>query len=524
MSQSEHIFDAIVIGGGHNGLIAAAYLGKAGKRVLLLEASTRLGGALTTAEISPDYRISTAAHLLEALPPHIEKDLKLAKHGLRFAMRHVPTIALDRDHNHIKFSSRRECSDILRRHSEADVEAFAAYSAQLKSVSALLRPLFFNALPDADGPSIASRLRRLVWRAELMGSCKLERLIRQLPGSIGDQLNATFESPLLKGALALDAIIGTANGPYEAGTSFAAMARHGLRSLSRGPHLVEGGLGAFIDALAEAALSHDVVIKAATEVREINVVDGRVTGVTTDGGESFEAPLVLSSAHPRNTILKLAGVRHFDAGLIKQASGITDTGATAKLNLSLEDLPTIQGLAPDDYKSRFLVVPSLACLDDAFTAFKHGDFASTLPMEVTFPSVADPRLAPHGQHVMSIIVQYVPYDMVGGWEKHRDRLVDCVLETLKVHMPDLRSRIVAGELMLPPDIERKFGLAKGGWHQGDMRIDQMLTFRPMPGVSRYATPVEGLYLCGTGSHPGSGVSGLPGKLAAETVLKAGRGA
>ena len=522
MSQSEHIFDAIVIGGGHNGLIAAAYLGKAGKRVLLLEASTRLGGALTTAEISPDYRVSTATHLLDTLPKQIEKDLKLAQHGLRYAMRKVPTIVLDRDHNHIKFSAQKEDADILRRHSEADVEAFAAYQDQLKSVAALLRPLLFGALPEDESNSMASRLRRLVWRAEFMGSRKLEKLMRQLPGSIGDHLNDRFESPLLKGALALDAVIGTANGPFEAGTAFAAMARHGLRSLSGGPHLIEGGLGGYTDALAEAALSFGVTIKAATAVREIKIADGRVSGVVTDSDETYEAPLVLSSAHPRKTIMKLAGARHFDAGLVKQADGISDTGATAKLNLSLEDLPTIQGLAPAEYSARFLVVPSLTCLDEAFTAFKHGDFASTLPLEVTFPSVADPRLAPHGRHVMSILMQYVPYDVPGGWEQHRDRLVDRVLETLRVHMPDIRNRIVSGELMLPPDIERKFGLTRGGWHQGDMRIDQMLTFRPAPGMSRYATPVKGLYLCGTGSHPGSGVSGLPGKLAAEAVLKEGR--
>ena len=523
MNQPEHIYDAIVIGGGHNGLIAAAYLGKAGKRVLLLESSTRLGGAMTTAEISPDYRISTATHLLDTLPRQIEKDLKLAQHGLRFAMRGVPTIVLDRDHNHIRLSMQREGLDILRRHSVADVEAFAAYTAQLKSASALLRSLLYNSLPDADRSAIAARLRRFVWRAEFMGAQNFEMLMRQLPGSIGDQLNDRFESPLLKGALALDAVIGTANGPFEAGTALAAIARHGLRSLSGGPHLIEGGMGGYTDALAEAALSYGVTIKAATSVREIKVSDGKVSGVITDEDETYEAPLVLSSIHPRDTILKLVGARHFDAGLVKQANAITDTGATAKLNLSLEHLPTIQGLAPDDYKARFLVVPSLSCLDEAFTAFKHDDFSSTPPMEITFPSVADPKLAPYGQHVMSIIIQYVPYSISGGWEQHRDRLVDRVLETLRIHMPDLRSCLVAGELMLPPDIERKFGLANGGWHQGNMRIDQMLSFRPTPDMSRYATPVKGLYLCGTGSHPGSGVSGLPGKLAAQAVLKEGRG-
>jgi phytoene dehydrogenase-like protein len=521
MTQFDHIYDAIVIGGGHNGLIAAAYLGKAGRRVLLLEASTRLGGALTTGEVSPDYRTSTGAHLLDALPRRIEKDLKLAKHGLRYAARTVPTIALDLGHNHITFSTRRADLDILRRHSVNDAAAYVDYVARMKSYVDLLGPVLQEALPSAAAEPMARRLRRLVWRAEGMGAQSLEDLMRHIPGSIGDMLDDTFETPLLKGALALDAVLGGGEGPYAAGTALSAITRQSLRGLSKGPHIIEGGLGGFTEALAAAAASFGVVIRAATEVRRILVSGGMVCGVETQSGEVFDAPLVLSSAHPRETLLDFVGANHLDAGLVKQLTEIVDTGATAKLNLSLDGLPTIQGLSPKEYGARLLVAPSLSSLDDAFSVFKHGDFSSELPMEVTIPSVTDAPLAPAGQHVMSIVVQYVPYGARGGWEAHRDRLVDRIIETLAIYAPDIRDRVVAGELMLPADIERKFGLVNGGWYHGDMRLDQLLTFRPTPTLARYATPLKGLYLCGAGSHPGGGISGLPGQYAAQLALSEG---
>ncbi|MGB3808971.1 MAG: NAD(P)/FAD-dependent oxidoreductase [Parvibaculum sp.] len=522
MHLSDRSFDAIVIGGGHNGLIAAAYLAKAGKRVLLLEASDGLGGALATGEISPDYRVSSGAHLLDALPRRIEKDLKLAKHGLRYAMRRLPTIVLDRDNQHLVLSTRRADLEIMRRHSAADTQAYVAYVARMKAHAALLTPLLKQSLPSAGTRELRSLLRKLVWRAECLGPTSLEVLMRQVPGSIGDFLDNTFETPLLKGALALDALLGESAGPYEAGTVLSALHRRSLRSGSSGLHVVEGGLGAFIDALAAAAAGFGVVIKTSTPVKRILVSNGEASGIETASGDIFQAPLVLSSVHPRTTMLDMVGVQYIDAGLAKRLSQIANRGATAKLNLALDGLPTIQGLAPVEYGARLLVASSLSSLEESFTRFKQGDFSSELAMEVTIPSVMDAPLAPHGQHVMSIVVQYVPFEAAGGWEENRDRLIDRIIETLSVHAPDLRQRIVAGELMLPPDIERKFGLAGGNWHHGDLRMDQLLMFRPAPELAGHRTPVKGLYLCGAGSHPAGGMSGLPGQLAAQAAMEDGR--
>lgn len=519
MDIHDRSFDAIVIGGGHNGLVAAAYLGKAGKRVLLLEASHRLGGALTTDEISPDYKISTGAHLLDAMPRQIEKDLKLVKHGLRYAARRVPTIVLDRDKQHIVLSTRRADLEIMRRHSAADADAYPAYVARMKSYASLLTPLITETIPSAGMEQLRSALHRIVWRAELMGSASLESFLRQMPGSIGDLLDDTFETPLLKGALALDTLLGSREGPYAAGTVLSSVYRGGLRNASTGPHMIEGGLGAFVDALAAAAADFGVIIRASSAVKRILVEGDEAKGVETEQGEIFEAPLILSSAHPRATMLGLVGAKHLDAGLVKRLLHIADSGTTAKLNLALDGLPTIQGLAPVEYGARLLIAPSLQFLDEAFSRFKHDDFSSDLPMEVTIPSVYDAPLAPPGQHVMSIVVQYVPYEAAGGWETNRDRLIARIVETLACYAPGIKQRIVAGELMLPPDIERKFGLPGGSWYHGDMELDQLLMFRPTPGLARYRTPLRGLYLCGTGSHPGGGISGLPGQLAARAAMK-----
>ncbi|MDR3500351.1 MAG: NAD(P)/FAD-dependent oxidoreductase [Parvibaculum sp.] len=518
MSLPEKNFDVIVIGGGHNGLVAAAYLAKAGRRVLLLEASDRLGGALATEDITPDYRISTGAQMIDMLPRRIEKDLKLAGHGLRYAARYVPTIALNPTNGHLVLSRRRRDIEVLRKKSARDADAYLAFSKRMKSYAALIAP-FLDKAPFAPGQSAArSALRRLVWRGALLDAASREALLRDLPGSIGHMLDDAFETPILKGALAFDTLVGTAAGPYDAGTVLRGIYRKAQRLAGAGAWVPQGGLGAFVDALAAAAAGLGVTIEVSAPVARILVQGEAVVGVETAAGETFHAPQVLSSIHPRATLLDLLGANRLDAGLVARLSRIPTRGATAKLNLALSGLPTIQGLAPAEYGARLIVAPSLDDIQEAHAQAKRGTFASNPVMEVTFPSVADPTLAPVGHHVMSIAIQYVPYEAEGGWDDKRDRLIDRAVETLSIYAPDLKQRIVAGELLLPADLERKFGLAGGDWHQGELRPDRLLSFRPTPELAQYGTPVAGLFLCGAGSHPGGGVTGMAGRLAAEAAL------
>lgn len=512
-------FDAIVIGGGHNGLVAAAYLARARRRVLLLEASEALGGALATSEISPDYLVSTAAHLIEAMPRRIEKDLRLAKHGLRFPARVLPTILLARDRRHLRMTARRHDRIALREWYGDDAAAHAALMQRIASYAKALAPLLGQAAPLSGGAQTAHRvLRRLFRQVYGFGSGSFEALLHELPGSIGDLAEQTFETEALKALVAFEAVRGTAEGPFSPGTVFSLIYRQAMRQGALGPSVPLGGVGGLIGALAAAAHSLGVTIRVSSPVAHIRVENGAVRGVELQGGEFVEAPSVLSSADPRHTMLDLLGAQYCDAGLASQVARIGMRGATAKLNLALDGLPTIQGLEPAEYGARLLALPSLAELDQAYVSFKRGEVAFEPPMEVTLPSVNDASLAPPGQHVMSILVQYVPYEVRGGWAGQRDRLLGRIIDTLSVHAPDLRQRIVAGELLLPADIERKFGLPGGGWNHSEMRPDQLLMFRPTPGLAGMRTPLKGLYLCGAGAHPGGGISGVPGRLAAGLAI------
>lgn len=523
MLLADRSFDAIVIGGGHNGLVAAAYFAKAGRRVILLEASEVLGGALATGEISPDYRISTAAHLVEAMPRRIEKDLKLARHGLRFAQRQMTTIALARDKRHLTMSSRRQDLVALRQWSAQDAAAYVAFTARMKAYAGLLRPML-GAAPPVSGETsdAASVFRKLVWNARRLGKASFEDLLRVLPESIGDLADENFEMPLLKAALAFEAVRGTAEGPFSPGTSFNFIYREAMRHETAGISLPQGGLGGFVEALARAAESLGVIVRTSAPVKRITVENGVATGVETEAGELLLAPAILSNVDPSDTMLRLVGPAHLDARLASRLGRTGRRGATAKLNLALDGLPTIPGLAPSEYGARLLAVPSLQELDAAFASFKRDELPFEPPMEMTIPSVVDRTLAPLGHHVMSVLIQYVPSDVKGGWAGQRDRFLDRVLETLSTYAPDIRDRIIAGEMLLPSDIEAKFGLPGGDWHHGELRADQFAMFRPAPALARYRTPLKGLYLCGAGSHPGGGISGMPGRLAAELALSEGR--
>lgn len=518
MRLPDRSFDAIVIGGGHNGLVAAAYLGRAGRRVVLLEASATLGGALATGEISPGYGISTAAHLVEAMPRRIEKDLKLARHGLRFAERRVPTIALARDKKHFLLSTRRADPAALNHRNAKEAAAYRAFSDRIAVYAKVLAPLLGEAAPLPASGEARNALRQLLWRAERLGPATIEALFHDLPGSIGDLVGETFETEPLKAAIAFEAVRGTADGPFSPGTVFRLIHRTAMRIGTMGHSAPVGGLGGLVDALARAAEGFGVVVRTSSPVARIHVENGVATAVETAAGDVIAAPLILSSANPRRTMLDLLDAEHLDAGLVRRVARIGPSGATAKLNLALDGLPTIQGLSPIDYGARLLAVPSLDELDEAFIRFKRGEFASEPIMEVTVPSVRDTTLAPAGQHVMSVLVQYVPYEAKGGWAGLRDRLLGRIVDTLSLYAPDLGRMIVAGELLLPPDIEEKFGLAGGDWHHGVGRADRFLMLRPTPELAGMRTPLKGLYLCGAGSHPGGGISGLPGKLAAELAM------
>tara|TARA_R110002110_G_scaffold322150_5_gene534527 strand:+ start:7270 stop:8847 length:1578 start_codon:yes stop_codon:yes gene_type:complete len=512
-------YDAIVIGGGHNGLTAAALLGRAHRRVLVLEAGSRLGGAAATVEISPGYHAPGVAHLLEGLPRRLERGLKLSKRGLRYAARNLPTVALDRDGNHLVLPRARKAFAAFAAAAPGDARAYRAWLARLHAHASLIAPLLAEVPPPHDKDAMTRFLRRLVWRTEWRGAAAMREMMRLLPESIGDLLDAEFESPLLKGALAFDATLGGGEGPYAPGTGFRAVLRRAMRMQGQGTHLPAGGMGALIDALAGAVKAERGDIRISAPVARILVEDGAVAGVGMSDGTVIRAPLVVSSLNPRMTMLDLVGAPNIETGPASEISHTAPRGSTAKINLALDGMPEFTGLSPALHGARLLVAPSLRELDEAAMSFRHGEFASEPMMEVLVPSVSDASLAPEGRHILSIIVHYVPHDVEGGWPAHREAFMQRVVRTLDHYAPGIGERMIAGEILTPRDIETRYGLAGGDWHQGDLRLDRLLGFRPAPSYGRYGTPLPGLYLCGAGSHPGGGVTGLPGLLAVETIVR-----
>ncbi|MEX0838865.1 MAG: NAD(P)/FAD-dependent oxidoreductase [Parvibaculum sp.] len=507
-------YDAIVIGGDHNGLAAAACLARAGKRVLVLEPGDRLGGVATIGEIMPDYAVPTVAHLVEALPRGIERGLKLAKHGLRYAARDIPTVALDRDGRHLLMPRGRKDVDALAARSPADAVAWHAFDARMTAHLAVLAPLLLG-----DAVSLESVLRGLVWRDAWRRADRLGDLMQLLPQSIGDLLDAEFDDPLLKGALAFDAVMGGVDGPYASGTMLRFLHRRALLGLGRGRSIPVGGPAAVTDALAAAVAAQRGEIRTGVRVSRLLVEGAAIAGVETGDGNAIFAPLVVSSLDRRTTMLDLLGALHIETSLMRDLSGLPPRGSVAKVNLALDGLPDFRGLARGLHGARLLIAPSLEQVDRVAATFGQHDLAPEPLMEITIPSAVDPALAPSGHHVMSVLVPYMPHDIEGGWPARRDEFMQRVLRTIAQYSPDFTDRLIAGDLLTPPDIETKFGLS-GGWHRGGLGPADLLGLRK--GGAGHATPVSGLWLCGQGSHPGDGVTGLPGCSAAETIVAEGR--
>ncbi len=357
-------------------------------------------------------------------------------------------------------------------------------------------------------------------RLEKMGPADLRAFLQLVPSSIAALLDRHFDGDLIKGALSLDATLGADAGPHTPGTAFSLLYKRAQDALGQGMGYPVGGTGALAEALATSAEASGVRIRLESPVTEILVEEGRTRGVRLQDGTIFEAPIVLSSIDPKTTCLNLVGAQHYETPMVKKLSRIKMTGATAKINLALEGLPTFQNFSDREYGGRLLIAPDVGAVERSFTAAKRGELTLDPVMEMVIPSYHDPRLAPMGHHVMSIIVPNVPYDVEGGWENQKEPFVKRIIDTVAEYAVDISDKIIAGEVLTPPELEDAFGAGNSGWHQGNMSFDQLLAFRPAPGMANYDAGIGGLYLCGAGTHPGGGLNGLPGKLSAEEALAA----
>ena len=511
----------VVVGGGHNGLVCAAYLARAGLSVRICEAKPALGGGVRTEEFAKGFKVSSCAHLLSLLDPRVVEDLQLFSHGLRFARNHIDTVALSSDGAHVVYSGSRLGGAV----SSADQARYGAYAARMRRLATVLQRWYRRVPPRFVADSASARaLLPMLFELRQLGRDDLREFLRILPSNIFDLLEQEFDSDLLKGALCFDGVRGSGLGPRSNNTVLTAL--HQLTGevdgLAGSMALPLGGMGTVSAALTSAAQEAGVDIQTDSPVRQLVLRRGAVAGVMLEGGKELPADIVVSNADPKRTLLELVGVENLDVEFAHRIRNIRMIGFAAKLHVALDGLPPFADLSQAQQSSRLVIAPDPGYVERAFDEGKYGGLSKYPALEVVVPTACDSSLAPAGKHVLSIVAQYAPFNLKAGWSAGAPVLEQSILETLEAYAPGISTRILATQLLTPVDIEERFGCGGGHWHHGELALDQFFSLRPVPMAAQYEMPVGGLYLCGAGAHPGGGVMGTPGRNAAGVVLAKGR--
>jgi phytoene dehydrogenase-like protein len=519
-------YDALIIGGGPNGLVTAAYLAKARKKVLLLERRPILGGLAATEEIYPGFKFATGAHLAASLAPEIVRELSLRQHGLEVLPLNPLLFAPSPGQNALVIASDpAKAAGEIGRLSKKDAAAYVRFCALAKNLSSFLRALYGVAFPDhgAGASFNSAELVKIAWKFHRLGEKQMYEFLRILPMSISDLLDEWFDTDLLKAAIAATGLLGSFVGPRQQGTALVFL-HHQLGASNgalRTAGFVRGGIGKLSEALASAARQYGAAIRTDAEVARIITRNGAASGVVLADGAEIGARRVISSTDVKTTFLKLTEPTYLDPHFLLQVRNIRARGTVAKVNLALDTLPHFTGAQSGKELGGVIHIgPSLDYLERASDAAKYGRFSKEPFLEITLPSVCDPALAPAGKHVMSAWMQYAPYDLrETNWHEQREALGDTVIDLIERYAPGVKNSILHRQVLTPLDIEQIFGASGGHMYHAEMALDQLLLMRPLPGWARYATPIDNLYLCGSGTHPGGGVTGLAGYYAAREILK-----
>jgi phytoene dehydrogenase-like protein len=521
-------YDSIIIGAGHNGLTTAAYLAKAGQKVLVLERRAIVGGSVVTEEFLTGYRADSCFHTGN-LHPSVVRDLSLSLDSAPAASSPPGIFAPQPDGSHLLLSSGiTQTVDSIARYSKADAKQWPAFVALLNKAAGFLTEVYSNPFPRIPkiDSSETSVLAQIGLKLRGLGKKDMMEVIRLLPMSATELLDEWFESDALKGAIGAQAIHNLTQGPLAAGTAYN-LAHHWTIQGGLFKSAPKGGVGLLTQYLAQAAKTLGVEIRTGAEVAHITVKNGVASGVVLASGEEITAKRVISNADPRRTFLNLVGPLELDAHFVWAVQNIKLRGSTARIHLALNGLPqftALETVGANNYspllRSTTVIAPSLNYLERAYDAAKYGDYSPKPYLEITIPTLTDPSMAPEGKHVMSIHAQYAPYHLKGKeWGAEREAWGEVVIDTLSEYAPNLKSLISQRQILTPLDLENTYGLTEGNLHHGEMMLDQFLFMRPIPGWSQYRTPIVNLYLCGSGTHPGGGVSGLCGRNAAKMVLK-----
>jgi phytoene dehydrogenase-like protein len=527
--RSQQIYDAIVVGAGHNGLTAAAYLARAGLTTLVLERRNLVGGCCVTEEIAPGCRVSTTSYIASMLRPEVIKDLNLAEHGLRMVPCD-PAIQVAFPDGRVVpwWADRNRAVAEFRKHSPKDAETFVRVDDRLKKLARYLQPFFMEPPPEVDTASMHgwSDLFRVGKRFRGISSSEISQLIAFLTGSLGEFLDRNYESETIKTLFLANNVYGKHGGPYQPGTAIGLL----FHLLSGGEHELQGfyghvmgGMGAITQALASAGKKLGVEIRTSTPVAQIMTRGGHATGVALEDGTEIRARMVLSNADPKRTFLRMLPASELPSDFVDSVRGIKMDGPCAKVNMVLSEEPRFRGTpsqATPLERTFYTLVPSLEFAERCYDISKYGEIPEELWVDCVVSSNADSSLAPEGKHILTCFVQYVPYRLrEGNWDEKRELLGDRVVKKIAEHAPNVSNAILARQVLTPLDLERTYGLTEGNIFHGDLTLEQLFFMRPVAGWSQYRTPIGGLYLCGAGAHPGGGVTGAPGHNAAHQALR-----
>ena len=520
--------DIVIIGGGHNGLVAASYLAKAGLKVIVLERQESLGGGAITEELSPDHRVSTLDHSTGPFSDQIISDLDLGHFGLELINPDVKVLGLTPDGESLAiFHDVDRTVREIEKFSSRDAKKYPEFASSFARIGDVLAPLLSMTPPSIDQPSAGEvwQLGKFGLGFRGLGKKDEYRLLRWGPMAVADLVGEWFETELLRATIAARGVSGAFAGPWSAGTSLGLLWQAAFSGNPIGPsNFVKGGLGGLTQSLSKAAASLGVEIRTGSEVSRIEATSSGQMRVNIKNGDSIEARVAVSNADPRTTFLQLVDPIDLDPNFLSKIRNYRAIGTVAKINLALSELPSFSAIKDSDsvelLKGRIHIGPEIDYLERAFDAAKYGEFSSHPFLDVTIPSLTDPSLAPTGKHVMSIMVQFAPYKLKeSDWSAREQKLADTVINTLSVYAPGIRDQITALQVITPSDLESNYGLSGGHIHHGEQALDQFFTFRPLIGFAQYRTPIPRLYLCGAGTHPGGGITGLSGANAAREIIR-----
>ena len=519
-------YDVIVIGGGHNGLVNAAYLAKAGKKVLVLERRHVLGGAAVTEEIIPGFLFSECSYVVSLLRPEIIRELDLPRHGLEI----LPldgTFSPMPDGNHLwRMNDHAKSIREIRRHSRVDAEAYDEFSKMMTPMCRFVKPMLSMVPPDPTtlNPRDLKQLHFMMQRFRELSSDERYTLIQLMTMSSADFLDQWFETDVLKATMSASGIIGTFLGIRSPGTAYVLL-HHYMGEIDgafRSWGFSRGGTGAISNAIAAAAREAGVEIRTKAPVGKIVVKNGRAAGVVLQSGEEIGANVISSSVDPHLTFEKFLEPSELPSDFLEGVRRYKFRGSSGKVNIALDALPEFKSMPGDGAHLRgaISISPSMEYMERAYDDAKYGHYSRRPYIDMVIPSLTDPSVAPPGKHVLSCFVQYAPYKLAEGtWDDQREAFGDNVIDTISEYAPNIKKIIVGRQILTPLDLEREFGLTQGNIFQGELSLEQLFFLRPVAGWAYYRTPVDNLYMCGSATHPGGGIMGANGRIASQVILK-----